>query len=152
MNGENQPMSESLPREEGFAPRSERHEFLAGLLKDARTDLIDFMFKQAAVITLILGWILSSKEAHVFIELHPIIRWIAIPSICLYFALLTFWIWSYRNRSDSAYKHLLNLHYMPKEVYLSSHVTRFMALTMIAAHLILCVFLAASILQIGPAK
>jgi Ca2+/H+ antiporter len=148
MNGENQPMSESLRQEEGLAPRSEKHEFLATLLKEARSDLIDFMFKQAAVITLILGWILSSKEAHEFIRANPFIRRIAIPSICLYFTLLAFWIWSYRQRSDSAYQHLLNLRYMPKEFYSSSHVTRPMALTLISAHFLLCAVLAVALLQI----
>lgn len=149
MNGGNQPIPDRLRQEEGIAPRGEMHQFLATVLKEARSDLIDFMFKQAAVITLILGWILSSKEAHEFIQAHPVIRCIAIPSIFLYFTLLAFWIWSYRQRSDSAYQHLLNLRYMPKEFYSSSHVTRFMALTLISAHFILCAVLAAALLQIG---
>jgi hypothetical protein len=71
----------------GAAPPSERHEFLADLLKSTSSALVDLMFKQAAVLTLMLGWILSSKEAHEFIHDHPSIRKIAIPAIVLYFIL-----------------------------------------------------------------
>jgi len=145
MGGENQP--DTVPQETDDSPRKERHDFLASVLKESRSELVDFMFKQGAVLTLILGWILSSKEAHDFIQTHPCIRFIGIPSTCMYFVLLVYWIWSYKERSDSAYLHLLNLRYMPGEFYSSLRVTNAVAVSLISAHFILCAVLTAALLQ-----
>ncbi|MEY2558948.1 MAG: hypothetical protein QOE34_2373 [Verrucomicrobiota bacterium] len=148
MSGENDHIAD--PGEaEGDAPRKDRHDFLAALLKDARSALIDFMFKQAAVLTLVLGWILSSKETHEFLQSHQSMGLVAIPAVCCYFALLIFWIWNYRLRSDSAYHHLLNLSYMPKEYYSALHVTNAMAVSLVGAHFILCAVLTTALLQLG---
>lgn len=145
-------MSESinpLDVTSGDAPRKERYEFLAALLKDSRSDLVDFMFKQAAVLTLMLGWIVSSKDAHEFIQTHRPIREAAVPAICSYFVLLAYWTWSYKKRSDSAYHHLLVLEFMPKEFYSSIHITPVMAVSLVSAHFVLCAVLIVALFQIG---
>ena len=149
MSDENPPASDLASLEpNNDAPRKEKHEFLAALLRDSRSSLIDFMFKQAAVITLVLGWIFSSKTTQEFVQTHPRIGEIAISAICIYFVLLTFWIWNYRQRSNSAYQHLLNLRYMPKEFYSTLRVSDAVAVSFMGAHFILCVVLVMALLEI----
>ena len=147
MSDQNQP--DVVHQELGHASRQERHDFLASLLKETRSSVVDFMFKQTAVLMLVLGWLLSSKEARDFIQAHPFLRLVFIPSICFYFSFLVFWISGYRKRSNSAYEDLVNLRYMPKEFYTSLRVTNVIAASFISAHFILCVVLIATLLQIG---
>jgi hypothetical protein len=149
MSDEISPASEAARlRPDDDAPRKEKHDFLAALLRDSRSSLIDFGFKQAAVLTLLLGWFLSSKETHDFIKANQNLRYVIVPGISLYFAFLAFWIWSFRQRSNSAYQHLLNLRYMPKEFYSTLRITDGTAVTYTSAFLALCVVLVMALLQI----
>lgn len=78
--------------------------------------MIDFMFKQTAVLTLFIGWIVSSKDAREFIAAESSVRNVGVCAVALYALLLVFWAWTYRQRSESACRHLLQLAYMPAEL------------------------------------
>jgi FtsH-binding integral membrane protein len=147
MSDENQPISDAA-REELGASRKERHDFLATLLKETRSSLTDFMFRQTTVITVLLGWGLSSKEARDFLHTHPPLLWVFIPAICFYFLFLVFWIRGFWQRSNSAYQILVNLRYMPKEFYIGLRVTNLTAAIFIAAFFILFAVVIAALLQI----
>jgi hypothetical protein len=110
---------------------------------------MDFMFKQTAVIMLLLGWLVSSKEARDFIQAHPFLRLVVIATVCFYFLFMVFWIRGYWQRSNSAYQGLLNLGYMPKEFYISLRVTNLIAAVFVSAFFMLCAVAIAALIQIG---
>jgi hypothetical protein len=130
------------------APEKEKHEYLVGLLKDSRYHLIDFMFKQAAVLTLLIGWVLSSDKARDFIATAHGVRTIAVVAVSLYCALLIFWACTYRLRSVSAYAELVKLQYMPKHFYGTLLVTKPLAASLICIHVVACVVLVLFLLRV----
>src|SRR2546423_15547382 len=103
MSDQDQRVSEAA-YQQLVASLKEKHRFLVNLLKQNRSSLTNFMFQQGAILTVMLGWFLSSKEARDFIQAHPLLR-----------PVLILWIRGYRQRSNSAYEYLLDLQYMPKE-------------------------------------
>ncbi|MBA3571473.1 MAG: hypothetical protein H0W34_05775 [Pyrinomonadaceae bacterium] len=130
------------------APAKDKHDFLVALLKESRYGLIDFMFKQAAVLTLLIGWVVSSDKARDFIAGANIVQTIGACVVSLYSLLFVFWAWTYRQRSQSAYAHLLALGYMPKDFYATLHVTKRLAVSLVAIHATGCAVLIAFLYQI----
>jgi hypothetical protein len=130
------------------APDKDKHDFLVSLLKESRYRMVDFMFKQAAVLTLLIGWILSSKEAREFIAGAPIVRKAYAFAVALYALLSIFWAWTFRRRSKCAHKHLLELRYMPEEFYSTLLVTKPLTISFVSMHVAGCAVLIAFLFQI----
>ncbi len=123
------------------ASEKDQHDFLASLLKEARYGMIDFMFKQAAVLTLFIGWKLSSDDARKFIAAEPGVRVVGVSAVAAYALLLAFWAWTYRIRSHAAYRDLLKIHFMPARYYSPLLITWRLALSLVSAHFVLCTVL-----------
>jgi hypothetical protein len=123
------------------APENEQHEYLVALLKESRYHLIDFMFRQATVLTLLIGWIVSSDKARDFIATAQGVRTIAVIAVTLYCALLMFWAWNYHLRSASAYAELVKLRYMPDRFYRTLRVTKPLVATLMCIHFVACAVL-----------
>jgi len=100
--------------------------------------MIDFMFKQAAVLTLLIGWIVSSDKARDFIAANPMVRNMGAGVVAFYSFLFVFWAWTYRNRSASAHEHLLKLAYMPADFYSTLLITRQLATSLVGIHVVGC--------------
>jgi hypothetical protein len=110
--------------------------------------MIDFMFKQAAVLTLLIGWILSSREAREFIAGAPIVQAAYVFAVALYALLSIFWAWTFRRRSECAYRNLLQLGYMPGEFYTTLVITKPLTISFISIHFAGCAVLIAFLFQI----
>ena len=120
------------------APDKEKHDFLVGVLKDARSGLIDYMFKQGAVLTLVSGWILSSKDAQKFIGCNRPVQIVIASIIVIYAVLFPMWTLSWRRRSIFAFQQLVELRYMPKEFYSSLRINIPLIAGFIFIHISIC--------------
>ncbi|HKP03657.1 MAG TPA: hypothetical protein VJU77_09895 [Chthoniobacterales bacterium] len=131
--------SEALPV--AVASPKEKHDFLVGVLKEVRAAVIDFMFKQAAILTLIMGWVISSQPAQSFLAAHSPARYAAAGGIAFLCLFLIARVMSFRNRSHSDYKFLLQLGYMPQEFYSRIVITWSLALSLISLYVVACLVL-----------
>lgn len=133
---------------ESTASAKDKHDYLVALLKESRYGMIDFMFKQAAVLTLLIGWIVSSDKARDFIADNPMVRNMGAGVVAFYSFLFVFWAWTYRNRSASAHEHLLKLAYMPADFYSTLLITRQLATSLVGIHVVGCGVLIAFIFHV----
>jgi hypothetical protein len=140
MSGESPPQI-SADSEGRSSSTKDRNDFLVSLLKETRYTMFDFMFKQAAVLTLFSGWLISSEQAQQFISHHPAIRTRGAIGIALYALLFVYWIWTYRRRSKSAYGRLVELRFMPADFYSPLLISTPFALSLICAETLLCAML-----------
>jgi hypothetical protein len=84
------------------ATAKEKHDFLVALLKESRYGLVDFMFKQAAILFLFLGWIMTSDSVRQFLASSPSMRTFCIFLTIFYAVAFAKWTTTFRNRSTSA--------------------------------------------------
>jgi hypothetical protein len=99
-----------------------KHEFLATLLKDTRYGLVDFMFKQAAIVLLFLGWIVSSDKAQEYISHSILVKLCGVLLVVAYSGMFVVWALTYWTRSNRAYEQLIELDYMPASYYSSLRI------------------------------
>jgi hypothetical protein len=128
------------------APPKEKFDMLFGLLKDHYAELFDFEFKNATVLTVLLGWTLASNDARSFFHTHRGIACCACVVILLYATVLFISVWKFYRRSLLAYAQLSELGYMPIEYFRMrriqpSTVVSFMLLNWAVAVLISTVIL-----------
>jgi len=123
------------------ASAKEKHDFLVGVLKETRAGVVDFMFKQAAILTLVLGWVISSQTAQAFFAAQPEARYAAAAGVIFLCPFLTRWVLNYRRRSLRACEFLVELRYMPREFYSDIVVTKRFAISLIILYLIACLVL-----------
>jgi hypothetical protein len=123
---------------ESFATSKDKHDFLVSLLKETRYGMVDFGFKSSTVLTLFIGWIVSSDTAREFVITTPGLRPILVGTIAAYWVLFLYWTWSYRKRSCSAYSHLETLGFLPKEYYSTLVVTKLLVATFAVTHGMMC--------------
>ena len=119
------------------ASDSEKHAFLVAVLKEALSTITDRMFKHAAILTLILGWMISSDKAREFLS-SDLIRYICSSLLLLYTALFAVWTDAWRRRSQAAFHHLIELRYMPIEFYSPFRIHPGLAASFISIHCAIC--------------
>jgi hypothetical protein len=119
------------------ASDSEKHAFLVAVLKEALSTITDRMFKHAAILTLILGWIISSDKAREFLSSGHI-RFICSFLLLFYTALFALWTDAWRRRSQAAFHHLIELRYMAIEFYSPFRIHLGLAASFIGIHCAIC--------------
>lgn len=120
------------------ASDSEKHAFLVTVLKEALSAITDRMFKHAAILTLILGWIISSDKAREFLDSGRHIRFICSFLLLFYTALFALWTDGWRRRSQAAFQYLIELRYMPIEFYSPFRIHPGLAASFISIHCAIC--------------
>src|ERR1051325_9071521 len=91
------------------ASTKEKHDFLIGVLKEMRAGVVDFMFKQGAILTLVMGWVISVEPAQKFFKAHPEARYAEATAVVFLCLFLTRSVLTYRNRSRRACEFLVQL-------------------------------------------
>ena len=103
-------MSDSPERTQ--ATPKERNDLLVDQLKEYYAGVIDFEFKHATVLTLIVGWLLSSETARKTLAADRV----AAVGVCAVVLLLTafhaVWVWRFYARSARAYARIVELKYV----------------------------------------
>jgi hypothetical protein len=100
-----------------IATTAEKFDTLFGLLKDNYAGVFDFEFKNVTVLTVLLGWGLSSKDARSFLHIHRGIAYWTCSALLLYVVLLLISVWKFYRRSLLTYAQLSKLGYMPTEYF-----------------------------------
>jgi hypothetical protein len=103
------------------AEKSEIHEFLVEDLSDQRKSLVDFAFKHGTLTMLLLGWIITSKDAHELIPKTPIVRFGLIAIVIGYAILYAGWVLGQLQVSRDTGAKIDQNGYMDRNLY--SHVT-----------------------------
>src|SRR2546423_778506 len=91
------------------ASTKEKHDLLVELLKEARSGFIDFMFKQSAILTLIVSWLITQAEAQKFFSSSVHLRVLTACFILFYAIGFIRWVFAWRNRSVRAFDQLNEL-------------------------------------------
>ena len=74
------------------AEKSEIHKFLVENLSEQRQCLVDFAFKHGTVTMVILGWIVTSKDAHELIPRTAIVRYGLMANVIGHVILYVGWV------------------------------------------------------------
>jgi hypothetical protein len=143
-------MNEDVTPQEGeetvtpTASVQDKHDYLVALFKESRYGLVDFGFRQSAVVTLLIGWIVTSKLATEFVRQNR--TWvppIAAAALTLYFCFFVYWTLTYKWRSRFAYERLLDLEYLPTEFYAPLCITNRLVWNFFCMHGVTCATLIA---------
>ena len=107
------------------ATPKERNDILVDQLKEYYAGIIDFEFKQGAVLLLILGWLLSTEAARKVMAAD----WAARAGVCSAALLLTafhaVWVWRYYARSARVYARIAELKYIDTQDIESRRIPAF---------------------------
>ena len=128
----------------------EKFDTLFGLLKDHYTGLLDFEFKHATVLTLLLGWGLVSNDARSFFDDHRAIAWCGCVGLIVYLIFYSFWVRNFYRRSLLAYSQLAELGYMPTEYFEMRRIQLFSVVTFIVLHWVVVGIICVVLLFVGP--
>jgi len=128
------------------ASPKEKFDTLFGLLKDYYAGLLDFEFKHATVLTLLLGWGLVSNEARSFLHSHRAIAWCGCVALILYLVFYAMWVLHFYRRSRLAYSQLAELEYMPSEYFEMRRIQPFTVVSFIALHCAVVIVICAVLL------
>jgi hypothetical protein len=131
------------------ASEKEKHEFLVSVLKESRYGLIDFMFKHAAILTLFLGWIVTSEPARRLLSSGMRVCLLGSFLILVYAAVFGIWATAWRNRSIAAYTNLVDIGYMPLEYYAPLRISNATLASFIGIHWAVCVFAAVGLFLVA---
>lgn len=116
------------------ATPKERHELLLSFLKEHYSGMIDFEFKNETLLSLALGWFITSESARQFLLGNSLARY----SLCGMLLLLTCfhsrWVYTFWRRSDTAFKQLVSLAYVQKEYFEFRKIPLFTLVSFIAIH------------------
>jgi hypothetical protein len=125
--------------DEPFAATArEEYELLARTLKETRDGLIDYSFKHGTILTLIIGWIVSSGTTQEFLKGSVGRKLLGSAFIGAYWILYTLWTVSWYRRSVAVYQHLIGLKYMPPEYYHDLRIPPVLVASFIALHALGC--------------
>ena len=130
------------------ASDSEKHAFLVTVLKESLSTITDRMFKHAAILTLMLGWVISLDKAREFLGSGLHIRFICSILLLFYTALFALWTDAWRRRSQAAFHHLIDLRYMPIEFYSPFRIHFGLSASFISIHCAICFAIIAFIFSI----
>jgi hypothetical protein len=132
------------------ASPKEKFETLFGLLKDHYAGFLDFEFKHATVLTLLLGWGLVSNDARSFFDDHPEIARCGCVGLIIYLVFYSIWVWNFYRRSLFAYSQLTELGYMPTEYFEMRRIQLFSVVSFIVLHWVVVGIICAVLLFVGP--
>jgi hypothetical protein len=124
--------------DDGRANRREQYELLLDVLKDTRAGVVDYSFKHGAILTLFLGWIVSSQETQRFLDASVGRKTASSALILAYGAMYAVWTATWRHRSEVAYKHLVKLDYMPRDYYEDLRVPAFLVVSFVTLQSLGC--------------
>jgi hypothetical protein len=138
-------MGDSPPREQ--ATLKERNDLLVALLKEHYSGLIDFEFKQGTVLTLVVGWILSSEVARRTFAADGI----AAGAVCVSVALLAIfhavWVRRFCARSEVVYKRIGELNYIDIKDVESGRIRPFTEWSFILIHSVVSVMICVLVIR-----
>lgn len=121
----------------GVASRKEEHELLYGMLKGAYTGLIDFEFKHAGFMAVVIGWIVTSQHAQLVIASSLPVRVIGTVVVVALTALHGLWCKRWHERSQLSFTKLEELNYMPLTYYESHKMGTYLPLSFASIHALL---------------
>lgn len=116
------------------ASDKEIHELLISLLQKYYSGLIDFAFKNGAILTLILGWLIASDTAQAFFSSTMTIQLISIGMMSLYAIAHGLWVYKWYQKSNIAFSQLQELSYMDSRYYNSQRVQPYQAFLFMFIH------------------
>lgn len=138
---------EPAPKE---ASPKEKFDTLFGLLKDHYAGFLDFEFKHATVLTLLLGWGLVSNDARSFFADHPKTAWCGCGGLIIYLVFYSMWVLNFYRRSLLAYSQLAELGYMPTEYFEMRRIQLFSVVSFIVLHWVVVGIICAVLVFVGP--
>jgi hypothetical protein len=103
------------------AEKSEIHKFLVEDLSEQRKSLVDFAFKHGTLTMLLLGWIITSKDAHELIPTSEVMRFGLVAIVIGYAILYAGWVLGMLQVSRDTCAKIDQNEYMDRSLY--SHVT-----------------------------
>jgi hypothetical protein len=128
------------------ASPKEKFDTLYELLKEHYAGLIDFEFKHGTVLTLLLGWVLASKDARDFLHSYGGVARFVCVAVLLYAAFHSIWVWNFYRRSLLAYTQLCKLGYMPTEYFEKRCIQSFTVVSFIVLHWVVAFLISTVIL------
>ena len=121
----------------GITPEAtdkEKHELLYDTLKSTYWKSIEFEFKEAGILLIIIGWLFTAQRAQEFIASSVSIRLITTVVILLYTAFHAFYIAQCLRRTVTTIRHLHKLAYMPLDYYESARFPKSYAISFCLLH------------------
>jgi hypothetical protein len=128
------------------ASRKEQYELLHRSMEDAYSGLIDFEFKQAAALTVALGWFITSEGARTFISGNHFAKYSIVLTVLLLTCFHYKWVRTYRDRNHSTLRLIKALRYMPDELLVSREIHPFTVISFSAFHAALAAVLCVLVL------
>jgi hypothetical protein len=124
------------------AEKSEIHKFLVEDLSDQRKRLADFAFKHGTLTFLLLGWIVTSKDAHELIPEHPVIRFGLVAIAIGYAIFYAWWVHGLLQISRDTCTKIDQNGYMERSLYSHLTITPRLAWSYILMQCSLCAWMA----------
>nr|WP_319387083.1 hypothetical protein [uncultured Roseibium sp.] len=139
-------MPEAEPK---TATPREIHAYLSDQLKSYHDGLIDFAFKHGVILTVILGWVVSSERAQEFLGETESKKIASLAALSLYALAHVLWVRRWYLKSNAVFGQLKDLKYMSIDKYKPQYVTKFMAGTFMAVHFAICTVIGFFIAHLG---
>jgi hypothetical protein len=124
------------------AEKPEIHKFLVEDLSDQRKRLADFAFKHGTLTFLLLGWIVTSKDAHELIPEHPVIRFGLVAIAIGYAIFYAWWVHGLLQISRDTCTKIDQNGYMERSLYSHLTITPRLAWSYILMQCSLCAWMA----------
>jgi hypothetical protein len=112
----------------------EKHELLYDTLKSTYWKSIEFEFKEAGILLIIIGWLFTAQRAQEFIASSISVRLIITVVILLFTAFHAFYVTQCFRRSLSTIRQLHKLAYMPQDYYESVRFPKLYAISFCLLH------------------
>ena len=103
------------------------------------TGLIDFEFRHGALLSVGLGWLITSESAKSFFEANEFPRIFATLAVLTLTFLHAFWVYKFYMKSKRAYNMLLELEFLPAAYFDDQRIQPYLALTFSSVHFIFSV-------------
>ena len=129
------------PGNQEVASAKEKHDLLYGMLKDGYSGVIDFEFKHAGFMAVVIGWLATSKQTQLVLSdpnstIPKVVGTILILSLTLFHSV---WCKRWYDRSHLAFTRLIHLGYMPEEYYRPHRMGRFLPSSFAVMHFLLAI-------------
>lgn len=116
------------------APPKEQSELLHGILSRLYRRLIDFEFKNGAIVLAIMAWVLTAKTAQQMIAASVPITVSFTLVMLLHTAFHATWVIHFYLRSVHIYDQLKDVGYMPTHYFNHERIARFLAISFCVVH------------------
>jgi hypothetical protein len=116
------------------ASDQQKHELLYDTLKSTYWKSIEFEFKEAGILLIVIGWLFTAQRAQEFIASSIAIRLIVTVVILLFTSFHAFYISQCFRRSAAASRQLCELAFMPQDYYESLRFPKSYAILFCVLH------------------